>query len=259
VTLKQRLSASLVNIHKDETHIVKDVSLSVNANELVGLIGPNGAGKSTLLSALCGIDDIASGSISLDGSELRRLSIKEKASRMGWVEQQGSVHWPVSVERLVMLGRIPHLPAWGKPQDSDIEAVESAMLAADVLYLRNQVVTTLSGGEKSRALLARALAAQPTLLFADEPVSALDLGHQLQTMQLLRDYADKNKAAVVVLHDLSLAARYCDKLYMMNEGRIVASGDVSTVLTAENLERVYGVTVMKGFDEVPWIVPLNRV
>jgi len=163
VTSKQRLSASLVNIRKGETHIVKDVSLSVNANELVGLIGPNGAGKSTLLSALSGIESIDSGSISLDNTELRRLSLKERASCMGWVEQQGAVHWPVSVERLVMLGRIPHLPAWGKPQDSDEDAVESAMRAADVHYLKNQVVTTLSGGEKSRALLARALAAQPTL------------------------------------------------------------------------------------------------
>jgi len=169
------------------------------------------------------------------------------------------VHWPVTVERLVMLGRIPHLPAWGKPRKADLSAVEFALNAADCLQLRKQIVTTLSGGEKSRVLLARALAAEPTLLFADEPVSALDLGHQLQTMQLLRDYASGGKAAVVVLHDLSLAARYCDTLYLMHEGSIVASGNVTTVLRAENLEAVYGVTVITGHEEVPWIVPLNRI
>jgi iron complex transport system ATP-binding protein len=108
-------------------------------------------------------------------------------------------------------------------------------------------------------LLARALAAEPSMLFADEPVSALDLGHQLQTMQLLRDFASDEKAAVVVLHDLSLAARYCDKLYLMHEGEVVAKGSVASVLSTDNIARVYGVSIVAGCDQVPWIIPVERL
>lgn len=158
-----------------------------------------------------------------------------------------------------MLGRIPHLPSWGKANDADIDAVERAIVVADCTQIRNQIVTTLSGGERSRVLLARALAAEPTLLFADEPVSALDLGHQLQTMQLLRDFATGENSAIVVLHDLSLAARYCDKLYLMHEGSVVAQGSVASVLSSENIAAVYGVSVVAGCQQVPWIIPLERL
>lgn len=253
------LTANNVVIKKSDKVLVNDVSISVNHGELIGLIGPNGAGKSTLLSALAGIDLPTSGSIYLGDDLLRDISTKERATRIGWLEQLGTVHWPVSVERLVMLGRIPHLPAWGKPKQEDIDAVEHAIEVADCMNIRHQIVTTLSGGERSRVLLARALAADPKLLFADEPVSALDLGHQLQTMQLLRDFARGERAAVVVLHDLSLAARYCDRLYLMHQGEITAQGEVAAVLSNSNLEKVYGVSVISGCEQVPWIVPLERL
>ena len=254
-----RLSAAGLNIIKSTRLLVKDVSIDVGCGELIGLIGPNGAGKSTLLSLLAGIDKPSSGSIQLDGQALLDIPLKERAAKIGWLEQLGTVHWPVTVERLVMLGRIPHLPSWGQPTDTDIAAVERAITVADCSSIRKQVVTTLSGGERSRALLARALAAEPTMLFADEPVSALDLGHQLQTMQLLRDFASEEKAVVVVLHDLSLAARYCDKLYLMHEGEVVANGSVASVLSTENIARVYGVSVVAGCDQVPWIIPVERI
>ena len=254
-----RLTASGLSIVKSERLLVNDVSMQVAHGELVGLIGPNGAGKSTLLSMLAGIEKPSSGSIMLDDEALSDIPIKERAAKIGWLEQLGTVHWPVTVERLVMLGRIPHLPTWGTPNDHDINAVEHAISVADCSSIRTQVVTTLSGGERSRVLLARALAAEPSMLFADEPVSALDLGHQLQTMQLLRDFASDNNAAVVVLHDLSLAARYCDKLYLMHEGRLVANGSVASVLSTENIARVYGVSVVAGCDQVPWIIPVERL
>lgn len=254
-----RLEAHSIHIHKADVHIVKGVSLEVASGELVGLIGPNGAGKSTLLTALAGIDQPEGGTIQVDGFHLNQYSARDRARRIGWLEQFGTVQWPVSVERLVMLGRIPHLPAWSQATEKDQLAVEQALHKADCLSLRARAVTTLSGGERSRVLLARALAAEPTLLFADEPVSSLDLGHQLQTMQLLRDFARESRAAVVVLHDLSLAARYCDRLYLMQEGEIVAAGSVKSVLTPQNLARVYGVSVISGWGEVPWIVPLARL
>jgi iron complex transport system ATP-binding protein len=254
-----RLTARGLNIIKSDRLLVKNVSMDVTGGELIGLIGPNGAGKSTLLSLLAGIDKPDSGSIVLDGQTLLDIPLNERATKIGWLEQLGTVHWPVTVERLVMLGRIPHLPSWGKPNDADQNAVERAIAVADCSSIRKQVVTTLSGGERSRVLLARALAAEPTMLFADEPVSALDLGHQLQTMQLLRDFASDEKAALVVLHDLSLAARYCDKLYLMHEGEVVAQGSVASVLSTDNIARVYGVSIVTGCNQVPWIIPVERI
>ena len=254
-----RLQVSSLTVHRSERPIVSDVSLHVYAGELVGLIGPNGAGKSTLLGAMAGIESHCTGSIELDGRPLRQLSALERAVSIGWVEQLGAVHWPVTVERLVLLGRIPHLPVWGRPSIADLQAVEHALHDSDCLSLRTRKVTTLSGGERARVLLARALAAEPGLLFADEPISTLDLGHQLQTMQLLRDFAASERAAVVVLHDLSLAARYCDRLYMMHEGLMKASGEVAAVLSPANLAAVYGVSVISGCESVPWIVPLQRL
>lgn len=259
MSASNRLTASGLNILKSERWLVKNVSMDVAGGELIGLIGPNGAGKSTLLSLLAGIDKPCSGSIQLDGQSLFDMPLNERAAKIGWLEQLGTVHWPVSVERLVMLGRIPHLPSWGKPSEADLHAVEHAIAVADCVSIRKQVVTTLSGGERSRVLLARALAAEPSMLFADEPVSALDLGHQLQTMQLLRDFASDEKAAVVVLHDLSLAARYCDKLYLMHEGEVVAKGSVASVLSTNNIARVYGVSIVAGCDQVPWIIPVERL
>lgn len=254
-----RLTASGLNIIKSDRLLVKNVSIDVACGELIGLIGPNGAGKSTLLSLLAGIDKPSSGSIQLDGQVLHDIPLSQRAAKIGWLEQLGTVHWPITVERLVMLGRIPHLPSWGKPSAIDVDAVEHAIAVADCSGIRKQVVTTLSGGERSRALLARALAAEPTMLFADEPVSALDLGHQLQTMQLLRDFASDEKAAVVVLHDLSLAARYCDRLYLMHESEVVAQGSVTSVLSTRNIAKVYGVSIVTGCDQVPWIIPVERL
>ncbi len=254
-----RLQATSVTITRAERNIVNDVSLQVFAGELVGLIGPNGAGKSTLLAALAGIDPTAHGSIELDGHPLRSLSPAERALQIAWVEQTGSVHWPVTVERLVMLGRIPHLPVWCRATDMDQQAVETALSLSDCQSLRLRQVNTLSGGERARVLMARALAAEPSLLFADEPISMLDLSHQLQTMQLLRDFARDDQAAVVVMHDLSLAARYCDRLYLMHEGSMAAAGAVAEVLSPTNLATVYGVSVISGCESVPWIIPVERL
>lgn len=254
-----RLTARNLTIKKADRFLVQDVSMDVACGELIGLIGPNGAGKSTLLSLLAGIDKPDGGSIQLDGQSLFDIALHQRAAQIGWLEQQGVIQWPVTVERLVMLGRIPHLPAWGKPNDADTTAVERAILLADCSGIRKQVVTTLSGGERSRALLARALAAEPSILFADEPVSALDLSHQLQTMQLLRDYANGDNAAVVVLHDLSLAARYCDRLYLMHQGKVLANGSVASVLSTDNIASVYGVSIISGCEQVPWIIPVDRL
>ena len=150
------------------------------------------------------------------------------------------------------------MSAWQRLTPQDAQAIEAAIIATDCTSLRNQDATTLSGGERTRMLLARALAAQPQVLLADEPIAALDLKHQLQTMSVLREFSTSNRACLVVLHDLSLAARYCDRLYLMHDGRLVAEGAPSTVLNHDNLQQVYGVEVEFGDGEFPSIVPVRE-
>lgn len=253
------LSADKVSLIRANRRLVSNVQLHVQAGELIGLIGPNGAGKSTLLSMLAGLVIPDEGSVYLDKTRLDTIDVQSRSRAIAWVEQSGPVNWPLTVERIVTLGRRPHLSSWHKPTERDKTAIEHAITATDCQTLRHQDATTLSGGERTRMLLARALACEPTILLADEPVAALDLGHQLQTMELLRSFATGSHSCVVVLHDLSLAARYCDRLYLMNQGSIHADGAPTSVLSDAHLESVYGVKVMSGGTDVPWIVPVRQI
>lgn len=227
--------------------------------ELVGLIGPNGAGKSTLLSLLAGLATCTAGSISVDGKLIDDFNTAARAQTIGWLEQIGEVHWPLPVHRLVSLGRYPHLSTWQKFSEEDERAVQQALQQTDSTHLQDRDAMTLSGGERARVLMARVLAAEPSLLLADEPVSSLDLGHQLQTMDVLRKFATGTQACIVVLHDLSLAARYCDRLYMLDNGVLKAEGNAASVLNNDTIREVYGVDVIAGYDVIPWIVPHRLV
>ena len=259
------LQCTDISLVRSERALVNNVSLALNAGELVGLVGPNGAGKSTLLNLLAGLVATDSGSVTLTNKDIHKISAQEKSQLLAWVAQSGPVNWPLTVERIVALGRRPHLSSWQRLSGADKDAIESAITATDCEALRHQDATTLSGGERTRMLLARALATEPTVLLADEPIAALDLKHQLQTMQLLRAFAStgtgtgKGKACLVVLHDLSLASRFCDRLYLMHEGAIEAQGKPAEVLSHENFRKVYGVEVVTGGDDVPYIVPLREL
>jgi len=253
------LSCNSVSVERSSRALLSEITLHVHPGELVGLIGPNGAGKSTLLDVLAGHSQPNNGRVELAGNALSSIDRQQRARQLGWLEQLGTIHWPLSVERLVTLGRLPHLPTWSRPSAEDLNAVERALIDTDCNSIRQRIVTTLSGGERARVLLARALAADPMLLLADEPVSALDLAHQLQTMDVLRAFAQEQRACLVVLHDLSLAARYCDRLYLLDAGKVISHGQAAEVLSSDNLREVYGVDVVTGWDEVPWIVPVRRV
>ena len=253
------LQANSVRLTRASRHLVDQVSLDVHKGELVGLIGPNGAGKSTLLNLLAGLEACDAGDVRLDGEDITAMGGVRRSRLLAWVAQSGPVNWPLTVERIITLGRRPHMGPWQRLTDDDNRAIEAAIVATDCESLRLQDATTLSGGERTRMLLARALAAQPRLLLADEPVAALDLKHQLQTMTVLREFARDDRACLVVLHDLSLAARYCDRLYLMHEGQVVAQGEPSIVLNAKNLREVYGVEVKFGEGDIPSIVPVREV
>jgi len=254
-----RLRAQNVSIIRANRRLVDSVDLELNAGELIGLIGPNGAGKSTLLSVLAGLLKTDEGEVFLDQGLLSSMSPSLRSRSLAWVEQSGPINWPLTVERLIALGRRPHLGAWQQPGADDAQAIARAVAATDCAGLLQQDATTLSGGERTRVLLARALATEPSILLADEPVAALDLGHQLQTMEVLKAFAVEQRSCLVVLHDLSLAARFCDRLYLMNAGQIASSGAPSIVLDPEILREVYGVEVARGEGEFPWVVPLRRV
>lgn len=249
------LSAQNLTVELGNNPVVHDLSLEIAPGELIGLIGPNGAGKSTLLRALAGVCATTTGHIQLLGKPIQNYSPEQRAQKLAWLAQSGPINWPLSVERLVALGRAPHRSAWQRASAADAQIIEHILTETDCLSLRDRDATSLSGGERARVLLARALASEPDVLLADEPVAALDLAHQLQTMELLRHFARDKKSCLVVLHDLSLAARYCDRLILMDKGYLVSAGPTTEVLTVEALRSVYGVEAEISTGEYPWVLP----
>jgi len=239
--------------------ILSGIDLALEPGALVGVIGPNGAGKSTLVRALLGLAP-ASGSVTIDGVDRAVMPGREIARRIAYLPQGQQLHWPLSVERLVALGRLPHMGPLSRLSRQDAAAVEAAMVRADVADLRARIATELSGGERARALLARALAVGARALIADEPLAALDPGHQIDVMELLRAEARAGALVVAVLHDLGMAARYCDRLVLLDRGRVVTDGAPVAVLTPERLASVYGIFArIEGGPEGPIVIPAGRV
>ncbi len=223
--------------------ILRAIDLRLRDGEMLGVIGPNGAGKSTLLRALAGIQP-ASGRILLDDHELAALEAEQRARRIAWLAQNGPVHWPLSVARIVALGRL----AWRESAAATETATRETLRRVGLLELAERRHDHLSGGERARVLLARALNGDPELLLADEPTAALDLAHQLEVMNLLRAHCRTGHAAIVVLHDLRLASHYCDRLLLLKNGRALVDGTPQQVITAHWLEQAYDIRLRDGID-----------
>jgi iron complex transport system ATP-binding protein len=246
-----------VSVKLGGRRVVESVSADL-AGGVIGLIGPNGAGKSTLVRAVAGLIP-SEGAILVDGTAVTALPLRERARRIAYLPQGQSVHWPLTVERLVALGRLPHLAPFARPGDGDAEAIEQALTRTELLDLRNRPIDELSGGERARALLARALAVGAPLLLADEPLAALDPAHQIEVMALLHAEAARGATVIAVLHDLTIAARWCDRLLLIDRGRLVADGAPRDVLTAARIRSVYNVTAFIGeTDGEALIVPLTH-
>ena len=216
--------------------VVDAVSLQVKDGECVGLIGPNGAGKTSLMRAALGLLP-HTGMCSLS-----TLPSAERARICAWMPQSREIAWPVSVETVIALGRIPHLPKGSRLRSQDQSAVEAAMAKMALSHLRNRPATALSGGEQARVLIARALAQETPLLMADEPIAGLDPAGQIATMRVFADLAQEGHAVLVSLHDLGLAARHCSRLVLLNQGKLVADGLPREVLSEQNLREVFGVS-----------------
>ncbi len=253
------LRAHSVSVSLGDAPILAGLDLGIAAGEVVGLIGPNGAGKTTLLRAMAGLLTLDGGEIRVQGRPLQKIGRNTLARALAYLPQGSDSHWAVSVETLVMLGRLPHRDLWRAPSHADRVAVGRAMEACDVAEFKDRPTTHLSGGERTRVLLARALASEPRLLLADEPVAGLDPGHQLDVMEKLRDLARSGAGVVVVMHDLTLAARFCDRLALLHNKRIAAEGGPAVVLSPETLARCYGIRAYHGSAEGNTIVvPLER-
>ncbi|MFO0829661.1 MAG: ABC transporter ATP-binding protein [Phycisphaerales bacterium] len=221
--------------------VLDGVSLDVAEGELVGLVGPNGAGKSTLLRCLYGAIR-PRGRITLLGKDLLRMGGREIARVVGVVPQQCVPAFPISVEQFVGMGRFARESFLGGATETDRAVVARCLDEMDIAGIARRPVDELSGGEFRRVLLAQALAQEPSLLLLDEPTQQLDLMHVLAVMEFAREFTRRvGTAGVVVLHDLSLAARYCDRIALLYGGRILASGSAESVLTVANLRLAYGV------------------
>ncbi|HTW35293.1 MAG TPA: ABC transporter ATP-binding protein [Rhizomicrobium sp.] len=240
-----------------DTPVLRGVDLNLVSGGLIGLIGPNGAGKSTLLRLLARLHEPAGGCIALNGLDITTLSRRDLARQVAYLQQGHTMYWPLRADHVVALGRLPHLGRFASPSAQDARAIRTAMKRADVAMFADRTVDTLSGGERSRVMLARALATESTVLLADEPVASLDPYHQLQAMELLRELAQDGVLVIAVLHDLPLAARFCDRVVLLHDGTVIAEGRTSDVLVPEHLGKAYGVESIYGRENnerfvLPW-------
>ncbi len=244
------LRVETVSVRRGDSTLVEAADLRVTTGEWVALLGPNGAGKTSLLRAALGLETPARGRATLDGADTATLSPRDRARILAYLPQMRSLAWPNRVRDVVALGRFAHGAALGRLAGADAAAVERALTACDLDAIADRRVDTLSGGELARVHCARAFAAEAPLLVADEPIAGLDPRHQFRILDLIKAFVAAGGGALVVLHDVGLAARYAQRLVWMADGRIVADGPPSETLTAQRLAEVYGVRARVSGAEV---------
>ncbi len=230
--------------------VLRGVSAAARAGEVYGVLGPNGSGKTTLVRALYGLLPPRAGSVRVLGREVRHTPRRELARTIAVAPQDASSELSFTVREAVLLGRTPHLGPLGLERPADLAAADRAIERLDLAHVADRPLHSLSGGERRRSVVARALAQDAPVLLCDEPTAALDAMHQLQILEVLRQEAAAGRAVVVVLHDLNLAAAYCDRVLLLAEGRVAAEGSVDEVLTYRRVLEVYGVDAYVGENEL---------
>ena len=224
-----------LTVRRGDHPVVAGVSFDLKPGGMTGLIGPNGAGKTTLMRAALGL-------LPCEGSStIAAMPARDRARVAAWLPQERDIAWPVNVETLVALGRTPYLAAGRKLSSADRASIASAIERMDLQALTHRKATELSGGEKARALIARVLAQDTPIVLADEPVAGLDPSHQIAAMKVFRTLAHEDKTVLVSLHDLGLASRYCDRIILLDRGRVVADGPPSEVLNTDLISAVFHV------------------
>jgi len=237
------LEATSIRAGYDGKAVISDFSLAANPGDFLGLIGPNGSGKSTLIRVLSRVLTPLSGQALLEGEDVWQKGATWAARRMAVIPQDSPLAFDFSVLETVLMGRSPHLGRFSLEGEEDLAVAWQALRLTDSEALANKPANALSGGEKQRVIISRALAQQPRVLLADEPIAHLDINHQLQILELLRRLAKEQQLLILAaLHDLNLAATFCDRLLLLSGGRMIVAGPPAEVITQENIRRAYGVT-----------------
>lgn len=236
-----------ITVSYTDAAVLDGVSLTVGEDEFVALVGPNGAGKTTCLRAVNGLIEPHAGSVRVDGEDVLSLSAREVGRLVATVPQDTSVAFDFTVRELVEMGRTPHRSRFGGPTAEDSQAIDAALERTATTQFGDRPVSDISGGERSRALLARALAQETPTLLLDEPTASLDINHQLRTLSLV---ANLEKTTLAAIHDLELAARFADRIALLADGTITATGPPVEVLTPARLQEAFGVQVEVKIDPV---------
>lgn len=240
------ISGSGISFAYGSREVLRNIDLQARHGEVLGLVGPNGSGKTTLLRTLYGSLTPSAGTVSLDHAELHRLNARQIAKTVSVVVQENHGELPLLVSDMVLLGRTPHRGLFSRGANHDEKVAAEALDRVGMLGSAGKLFDELSGGERQRVLIARALAQQTAHLLLDEPTNHLDVRYQHEVLELVRDLARSNNHAVaVILHDLNLAATYCDRLLLLDQGQVVAAGTPSEVLVKENIEPVYQIGVRR--------------
>ncbi len=262
MTTATRLRGEQLRLGYGKQIVVDNLSVTIPEGKFTAIIGPNGCGKSTLLRTLSRLMKPMYGHVWLDGEQIQNFNTKEVARRIGLLAQNASAPGDISVRELVARGRYPHQPLFSRWSQKDEEAVVQAMRATAIESLASQPVDTLSGGQRQRAWIAMVLAQQTEIMLLDEPTTWLDISHQIDLMELLSELnRNQGYTLAAVLHDLNQACRYATHLIALREGAIIAEGAPKEIVTAELIERIYGLRCMIIEDPVastPLVVPLGR-
>lgn len=245
-----KLSVEGISFCYRSENVVSDVSFEAQEGQIIGILGPNGSGKTTLLKCMNRVLKPKAGTVLIDGSDYREMTRREIACQVGVVPQSANANFPFTALDIVMMGRTPALERFQRESESDLEIVTRSMEMTNTASLATRPMDQLSGGERQRVIIARALAQRPKILLLDEPTLHLDVNHQIEILDLITNLAREERLLVVIVtHDLSLAARYCDRIIMMRKGRILAAGEVTHVLSPENMAKVFSIEASIYYDE----------